>query len=264
MRFIQRSAGCAIERARPVILGLALLLAACAPEGPRLEASGVVDLQPGPGGVPVAPAHTLTAGDVFEIRFPFAADYNDRVTVGMDGTVAPKALGSVAVGGLTVPEATALLKERYAKLLKSDELSITVRRYAPEVVYVDGWVAKPGLIRSDVPLTVARALAQAGGVKTGAKTGGVLVMRHGADGAVHSYSVALGSYAGAAAEDPLLKSFDVVYVPQNPITAVSEFAKQYYTNVPFSASFSIPPTTAPSIITPQVLAPAPAPVVAPR
>jgi len=252
MRFIQRSAGCAIERARPVVLGLALVLAACAPEGPRLEASGVVDLRSGSGGVPVAPAHTLTAGDVFEIRFPFAADYNDRVTVGMDGTVAPKALGSVPVGGLTVPEATALLKERYAKLLKSAELSITVRRYAPEVVYVDGWVAKPGLIRSDVPLTVARALAQAGGVKTGAKTGGVLVMRHG------------GSYAGAAAEDPLLKSFDVVYVPQNPITAVSEFAKQYYTNVPFSASFSIPPTTAPSIITPQVLAPAPAPVVAPR
>jgi protein involved in polysaccharide export with SLBB domain len=238
---------------------LSLLLAACAPGGPKLEAGGVV-----PGGVPVTPEHTLSAGDVFEIRLPFAADYNDRVTVGMDGTVAPKALGSVAVGGLTVPEATARLKERYAKLLKSNELSLTVRRYAPEVVYIDGWVARPGLLRSDVPLTVARALAQAGGVKTGAKTGDVLVLRHDGDGTVRSYSVALGSYAGAAAEDPLLKSFDVVYVPQNAITAVSDFARQYYSNVPFSPSFHIPATAAPTTIAPQVLAPAAAPPVTPR
>ncbi len=239
---------------------LPLLLGACAPSGPLLAG-----LAPGGeipvGGAAIMPEHTLSAGDQFEIRFPFAADYNDRVTVGMDGTVAPKALGSVAVGGLTVPEATARLDERYSKLLKSPELSLTVRHYAPEVVYVDGWVAHPGLIRSDMPLTVARALAQAGGVKTGARTGDVLVMRHDAGGTVRTYQVALGSYAGAGAEDPLLKSFDVVYVPQTPIAAVASFAQQYYTNVPFSPVFHIPPTTTPTIITPQVVTPAPAPAV---
>lgn len=248
-----------IAGAIPFALAAALLLTGCAPAGPRLEASGVVA-----GGVPLAPEHTLSAGDEFEIRLPFAAEYNDRVTVGMDGTVAPKAVGSVAVGGLTAPEATARLTERYAGLLKAPELSITMRRYAPEIVYVDGWVRKPGLIRSDVPLTVAHALAQAGGVKAGAKTGGVLVLRHDADGAVHPYSVALGNYAGAGAADPPLKSFDVVYVPQTPIAAVSDFARQYYQNAPFSASLHIPPTRAPTIVAPQLLAPPPAPVVTPR
>ena len=243
-------------------IGLALLLAACAPGGPRLAGlapGGVV-----PGGVPLAPEHTLSAGDQFEIRLPFAADYNDRVTVGMDGTVAPKSIGSVKIGGLSVPEATARLKERYARLLKSPELSLTMRRFAPEAIYVDGWVAKPGLIRSDVPLTVARALAQAGGVKPGAKTSDVLVMRHDADGMVRTYSVEIGAFAGAGAQDPLLKSFDVVYVPQSAIAAVAEFAQQYYKNVPFSASFHIPPTVAPTVVVPQLLAPAPAPVVTPR
>lgn len=245
-------------------LVLLALSAGCAPEGPRLAGlapSGVL-----PGGVPLAPAHTLSAGDQFEIRLPFAADYNDRVTVGMDGTVAPKGIGSVAVGGLTVPEATMKLKARYAEKLKDPELSITVRRYAPEVVYVDGWVARPGLVRSDLPLTVERAIARAGGVKTGAKTGDILVMRHDADGALHTYSVPLGSYGGAAAEDPLLKSFDVVYVPQTPIAAVNEFAKQYYTNIPFAFSYQVSPTTAaPSVVVPRVAAPpaAPAPVVTP-
>lgn len=240
-----------------------LLLAGCAPEGPHLgdlAPSGVV-----PGGVPLTPAHTLSAGDEFEIRLPFAADYNDRLTVAMDGTVAPKGIGSVQVGGLTVPEATARLKESYAKVLKDPELSVTVRRFAPEVVYVDGWVAHPGLIRSDVPLTLERALARAGGVKTGAKTGDVLIMRHDADGKVYTLSAGLGSYGGATGRDPLLKSFDVVYVPQTPIAAINDFAQQYYTNVPFSASFHINPVAAPSVILPRVTAPAaaPAPVVTP-
>lgn len=247
-----------------ILVGLALLLAACTPApGPKLGGlapSGVV-----PGGVPLAPEHTLSAGDRFEIRLPFAADYNDAVAVAMDGTVAPKGIGSVAVGGLTVPEATARLKERYAALLKDPELSITMRRYAPEVIYVDGWVRHPGLIRADIPMTAARAIAQAGGVKTGARTGDILVMRHDADGRVHTYTVALGNFAGAGAEDPPLRAFDVVYVPQTAIAAISDFARQYYENVPFSASFHIPPTRAPSVVVPQAVTPppAPAPVVTP-
>ena len=247
-----------------IVVTLVLALAGCAPAGPHLA-----DLAPGgviAGGAPVTPDHTLTAGDQFEIRFPFAADYNDRVTVGMDGTVAPKGLGSVAVGGLTVPEATARLKARYATVLKDPELSVTVRIYAPEVIYVDGWVAHPGIVRSDLPLTLERAIARAGGIKTGAKTGDVLVMRHDSDGMVHTYSVALGSHGGALAQDPLLKSFDVVYVSPTPIAAINNFAQQYYANVPFSFGFHIPPTTvAPTVVAPRVTAPAaaPTPVVTP-
>lgn len=251
---------------RASAIGLALLLAACAPDGPRLAGlapSGAIQVNLPGGGVPLAPAHTLSAGDQFEIRLPFATDYNDRVTVGMDGTVAPKGIGSVAVGGLSVPEATDRLKARYARLLKGPQLSLTMRRYAPEVIYVDGWVNRPGLIRSDLPLTVARAVAAAGGVKTAARTGDILVMRHDADGSVHTFSVALGNYAGAGTEDPLLKSFDVVYVPQTPLAAVADFAKQYYTSVPFSATFHIPPAAPAAVVVPRAVAtpaPTPAPV----
>jgi protein involved in polysaccharide export with SLBB domain len=250
-----------VRAASPVFLAAIILaapLAGCAPQGPRLGGLAPSGVVPGgivAGGVPAVPERTLSAGDQFAIRLPFAADYDDTVTVGMDGTVAPKAIGSVPVGGLTVPEATARLTARYAKLLKDPQLSITVRRYAPAVIYVDGWVRRPGLIRSNIPLTLARALAQAGGVKTGAKTGDVLIMRHDTTGRVRTYSVALGSFAGAGAQDPLLKSFDVVYVPQNAITAVSEFAKEYYANVPFSARFNVSPTPAPTLVTPQVVAP---------
>jgi len=237
----------------------ALAVAGCAARAPALEGGGTVI----PGGVPMAAEHTLTAGDEFEIRLPFAADYNDRVTVGMDGNVSPKQLGVVQVGGMTVDEATARLKQRYAATLKAPDLSITVRRYAPEVIYVDGWVAKPGLIRSDIPMTLERALAQAGGVKNGAKSDHILIMRKDANGSVTTYEAGaptlygLGGTPGGG-NDPLLKSFDVVYVPQGAIAAVADFAKQYYSNIPFSASLSLTARPAATIPAPQVVQPTPA------
>src|SRR6187551_3312743 len=117
---------------RIVLLG-ALLLAACGPSGPRLASLGPGEALP--GGVPLTAEHTLSAGDQFEILFPFTPDENERLTVGMDGRVAPKLIGSVTVGGLTAAEATARLKERFAGKLKSPELSVVMRRYSPEVIY---------------------------------------------------------------------------------------------------------------------------------
>lgn len=214
---------------------LALVLAGCSgsPHAPPLTEGAVS------GGVPLTAEHTLSPNDVVEIRFPYSPDFNDKVTIGADGNASPKLLGPVRLGGLTVPEATARLKQRYAAKVRDPEMSLTVRNYAPEAVYVDGWVARPGLIRSEVPLTVARAVARAGGVKTGAETGEVLLIRRDGAGKLSAYKVALGGYAGAAAQDPMLKSFDIVYVPKTALATVSDFLSQYDKNLPFAASYQV-------------------------
>ena len=186
----------------------------------------------------MTPEHTLSPGDVFEIRFPFSPDLNDRVTVGEDGMVAPKFVGSVIVGGLTVPEATARLKPLYAKQLRDAELSLTVRLYAPEVFWVDGDVAHPGIIRSAVPLTLEHAVTRAGGAKPGAATNDVLVIRRDETGAVQAYQAALAPAPGSS--DPLLKSFDVVYVPKTAIGSVSDFLGAYAKGLPFAATLQVP------------------------
>jgi polysaccharide export outer membrane protein len=219
---------------------LTLALAACSsPHAPPLAAEGAV-----PGGVPLTAEHTLSPNDVIEIRFPYSSDLNDRVTIGDDGYASPKLLGPVLLGGSTVPEATARLKQRFGVKIRDPEMSVTVRNYAPEAVYVDGWVGHPGLIRSEVPLTVARAVARAGGAKTGAQTSEVLLIRRDRAGKLASYKVALGGYGGAAGNDPMLKSFDIVYVPKTAIAAVSDFLNQYTKNLPFTASYTLgaPPT----------------------
>jgi protein involved in polysaccharide export with SLBB domain len=206
-----------------------------------------------PAGTPLAPEHTLTAGDEFEIRFPFARELNDRVTVGQDGTVAPKLIGSVIVGGLTVPEATARLNALYAKKIRDPQLSLTVRGYAPEVFWVDGAVAKPGLIRSALPLTLERAITEAGGVKTDAQTSQILVIRRDDTGAVRAYQAVLALLPGSA--DPILKSFDVVYVPQSVIGSINKFMASYVKNLPFAATRYIAPVSPATVLVPQVTTP---------
>lgn len=210
--------------------------AACTPSAPSIATQGAFA-----GGVPLTEEHVLAPGDEIEIRFPYMQDLNDRVVVGPDGRVSLQLVDTVVVGGLTVGAATKLLNEAYAKVVKSPTLTITMRTYAPSMVYVDGWVNTPGLVRSDVPLTVSRALAQAGGVKTGAKTGSILVLRRGADGKTYYYQVALGNYAGAGAnaQDPLLKSYDVVYVPQSTLASLSDFLATYVKNIPFYFSYTV-------------------------
>ena len=198
------------------------------------------------------PEHTLSPGDVFEIRFAFSPDLNDRVTVGEDGTVSPKFVGSVIVGGLSVPEATARLKPLYAKRIRDPELSLTVRLYAPEVFWVDGDVARPGIIRSALPLTLQRAVTQAGGAKPGAATGDILVIRRDETGAVRAYQAALAPLPGST--DPFLKSFDVIYVPKTVIGSVNDFLATYAKGLPFSTSLQINPVPA-TTITPQQIAP---------
>jgi hypothetical protein len=91
-------------------------------------------------------------GDEFELRFPFYPDLNDRITVGPDGRVSLQLVNTVAIGGLTVSEATRLLNERYARVIRDPQATVTIRAFAPQEIFVDGWVANPGLVRSDVPL----------------------------------------------------------------------------------------------------------------
>jgi len=211
-------------------------LAACTPKAPNVATVKVF-----PGGVPVTDEHMLAPGDEIEIRFPFYADLNDRVVIGPDGRLSLQLVNSVAVGGLTVSGAGKLLNERYAAVIKNPELTVTVRTYAPQAVFVDGWVNNPGVVRSDVPLTVSRAIAQAGGARSGAHTEGILLLRRSGDGKVFYYQVALGNYAGAGetAQDPLLKSYDVVYVPQTIFASLSDFLANYVKNIPFYVNYTV-------------------------
>jgi protein involved in polysaccharide export with SLBB domain len=239
-RLARHARGSAVVRdVRHLCLAVALVSAAsaCTPTTPDFA-----DTTPITGGVPVMGEHRIVPGDELDIRFPFYADLNDKVTVGPDGDISLQMINTVPVRGLTAGEASALLNERYGKVLRKPQLSVTVRTYAPELVYVDGWVANPGLLRSETPLTVSRAIAQAGGIKTAAQTDYILLLRRDTSGVVHAYHIRLGNYAGAGNpdQDMTLQSYDMVYVPQTIFASVAEAFSLFSKNAPFYLTSTIP------------------------
>jgi polysaccharide export outer membrane protein len=218
-------------------LWLALATGGCAPDAPNIAA-----VTPFPGGVPLTADHRIVPGDELDVRFPFYADLNDKVTVGPDGDVSLQIVNTVPVAGLTAGEASRRLNQRYGAVLRNPQLSVTLRTYAPQLVYVDGWVANPGVLRSETPLTVSRAIAEAGGIKTAAATDHILLLRREANGTVHPYEIRLGNYAGTEnpGQDTMLQSYDMVYVPQTAIASIAEGLSLISKNAPFYLTTMVP------------------------
>ena len=98
-----------------------------------------------------------------------------------------------------------------------------------------------------------RAITEAGGVKTDAQTSQILVIRRDDTGAVRAYQAVLAPLPGSS--DPILKSFDVVYVPQTVIGSINEFMASYVKNLPFAATRYIAPVSPATVLIPQVTTP---------
>ena len=207
------------------------------PKAPNITSTSVID-----GGVPVSPPYRLTVGDEINVKFRFYSDLSDTAIIGPDGRVTLNLINDVPLSGLTLQEANERLNKQYKAILKEPEANVTVKTYALQQVFVTGQVANPGVQRSNIPLTASRAIALAGGFKASmAETHDVLLVRRAQDGSVLYYQIDLGD-AGvgtASGQDPVLQSFDLVYVPETKIGEVADFVSNNITRIlPYSASAS--------------------------
>jgi protein involved in polysaccharide export with SLBB domain len=180
------------------------------------------------GTQPLSSDYHLAVGDEFEVRFPDYPDLNDKILIGPDGHASLQLINDVELGGLTVTDATDRLNARYSQVIKHPSPTLTVRSYALQQIFVDGAVGSPGVIRSQFPLTASRAIAQAGGLKLGvARLSQIILVRRGPDGKVYYYNLDFGNGFGtgipAPGQDPLLQSYDLLYIPESEIASVAEF-----------------------------------------
>jgi polysaccharide export outer membrane protein len=168
-------------------------------------------------------------------------DLDDSATIGPDGRIALRFINDFPIGGLTLAEATKETNDRYEKVLRHPGVSIAIKSYALQQVYVDGEVNSPGVIRSAVPLTASGAIAQAGGVKLAtAHSHSALLLRRKPDGTVVYYKLAFHGDLPGGEGDPILRTNDVVYVPRTAIAAVADFVQGNLTRIiPVSATYSV-------------------------
>ena len=183
--------------------------------------------------------YQIQLGDQLDIKFFYNPELNEQVTVRPDGRISLQLVGEIIAADLTPAQLTDLLTQKYAPKLNKPEITVIVRSFGSQRVYVDGEVAKPGIVPLVGFVTVLQAISQAGGMKETARRGEVIVIRHGTANKPMALTVNIEKIIDGTdmRQDIPLKPFDIVYVPRLPISNVNVWVDQYIRrNIPISIS----------------------------
>jgi protein involved in polysaccharide export with SLBB domain len=183
--------------------------------------------QPSASSANAAP-YRLTPGDMIEVKFYFNPELNDQVQIRPDGRITLQLVGEVDAGARTVAELTTTLERLYAPELRTPRVTVQVRSFAAQKVWVTGEVTKPGMVALAGNLSLLGALGDAGGIKYTGTRDEVVLIRKGDDGAPTLRRVPL-IQDGQPTADALapLQPFDVVLVPETKIAELNRWVDQY-------------------------------------
>lgn len=214
------------------ILVLTVLLAACAPNSVINPASvGQMDQQ---SRAYPQKEYVIAAGDTLDIKFMNNPEFNEiGVPVRPDGRISLQLAPEVKASGLTPGELRDRLTQKYASELKKPEITIIVRGFSDQKIFVDGEVLVPGVVELKGPTTVMRAIAQARGLRETARISNVIVIRKDFEGKPMAANLDLGKVINGTdlGQDILLMPYDIVYVPKSNIARVNKFVDEYINRV---------------------------------
>jgi len=178
--------------------------------------------------LPATPKYRLGFGDVIEVKFFNNEKFNETLTVRPDGRISMQKVGDIPVAGLTPGQLRKLITKVYAKILKNPEVTVIVRNFGGNQVYILGEVNSPGAIPLQRDLTVLQTLAQAGGYTESANLQSVLLMRRKRDGTIAARRINLRGKSAEALlkSDIYVNASDVIYVPKTFIANVNTFVDQ--------------------------------------
>lgn len=144
------------------------------------------------------------------------------VRVRPDGHVALPAIGDVLVTGLSIAEVTRTVEQRYAESYSDLAVDVLLRETADHYVYVLGEVRKPGAYTIHKPVSVAQALALAGGNIADSRLSSIVIARRNGDRLL-TRQFDLDDALGAA-DSPLgivLQADDVLFVPRRRLASAA-------------------------------------------
>ncbi len=159
---------------RVVLLFAALfLLAACPPKLPKYDYGAEPD--------PRNKELVLGVGDTISVNVWENRDLNTEATIRPDGTITMPLVGDLKAAGETPSTLKVQIKKRLGDFLKivagTDPVTIAVRQWRSYRFTIQGEVVRQGVFTSDHFVTVADAIAMAGGMSRFAKRGGIRLFR---------------------------------------------------------------------------------------
>jgi polysaccharide export outer membrane protein len=207
-------------------LTVVILLAACAPVVKQASPGSTAEAQ-----VPSYPEreYKIQVGDQLDIKFFYNTELNEQVIVRPDGRISLQLVHEVMAAGLTPAELTTFLTKKYATELEKPEITVIIRSFGAQRVYVDGEVNHPGIINLVGPMTVLQSISQAGGLKDTARIHEAIVIRRKADNKPFIMTVNLSKAIDGTdvSQDIALMPLDIVYMPKSPIANLNQWVDQY-------------------------------------
>lgn len=173
--------------------------------------------------------YRLGFGDTIEIKFFYNPELDQELIVRPDGMITLPRLGDLFVVGLTPSQLDDILTEKYAEIIRDPDITVIVREFASQVVYVLGEVGVPGGYDLTVNMTTIQSVALAGGFTDQANPSSVILIRAtGAGAEAERINLSKVISSGNLVDDHVLKPFDIVYVPNNFIDRVDIFMEKYF------------------------------------
>ena len=185
---------------------------------------------------PLAPAQTqaplvyiIQPGDELDIKFFYNPELNETVTVRPDGKISLQLIDEIHAAGLKPAELDNKLTELYSKELRKPVLTVIVRSFTRQRVFVGGEVEEPGLIELPAGMTALQAVFQSGGFKETAEPGETLIIRKGENDKPIPLRIDLAAVmdADGTGADFQLQPDDIVYVPKSGIANANKFIDEY-------------------------------------
>jgi polysaccharide export outer membrane protein len=118
-----------------------------------------------------------------------------------------------------------VLTARYSEILMNPNVTVVVRNYSPQVVYVLGETSRPGGYPYTKGMTLLDFLAVGGGPIKSSKKNGVIVIRRVAPDHIVGIQVDLRELLDRKRFDldVALEPFDILYVPKARISKTQDF-----------------------------------------
>ena len=177
------------------------------------------------------PRYVLQREDVLLLSFPLSTELNQTVTIQPDGYISLVNAGSVYAQGLTTPELVEAVKKAYAGILHDPIVNIAVQDFQKPYFTVSGQVGKPGQyeLRSDI--TVAEAIAVAGGMTMQTAKTQVFLFHRTSKNWMEVKKVNLKDVLNGKNinEDAMVSPGDMIYVPE-------KFIANFKKYVPYSVN----------------------------
>jgi len=184
--------------------------------------------------------YRLAPSDVLDVRFRFSPEFNQEVTVQPDGFIGLQIAGEIKVQGMTISEAADAIVRECSGVLQDPVVIISLKDFVRPVFYVGGNVAKPGRFEFRGSMSVADALATAGGMIPGSRETEVILFRRVAGDMVETKRIDMkrAIEKDSLREDVMLQPNDLIYVPKSKIGKLERFMQvtrlgMYVSPIPF-------------------------------